>query len=378
MKEIEDDLFETDEKGIDIFSLLLLLWKKRILVLKVTACFMAIGLFLALFSPEKYTSECVFVPQMSQGLSSKYSSLASVIGIDMSLASSGTDGQVNPRLYPLILDNPQYLKDLINTKIHVEKASEPVSIYDYYISGDYRKFNLVSFVAKYTIGLPRTVVGWFRKDKEVVTFSDSDILPSENGIQIKPVIRFTKQEFDAARIVRKSMKMEVDIKKGYLTLTVNMPEAQASTEVCQAAYQLLQHYIREYKKQKSEVNLAFISSELSESRKGYENAQSQLAAFMDSNNDIDRATAKVRKIRLESDYELAGQMYFELSKQELSAKVKVNEETVSFTELVPPSVPLKRTSPKRAQMLTIWTILGLISGCIFVVGKEKYLAWKNN
>ena len=157
-----------------------------------------------------------------------------------------------------------------------------------------------------------------------------------------------------------------------------MPEAQASAELCQAAYILLQEYIRDFKKDKSEDNLSFISAELAEARKGYEQTQESLARFVDSNFGIDKATAKVRKIRLESDYDLAKQMYSELSKQELSAKVKVNENTVAFTELAPPSVPLKRTSPKRAFTLVVWTVLGGLFACAYVIGKDKYASWKQS
>lgn len=380
MKEFEDVFLEEDDAGIDIFALFSSIWKKRYTVLKITLCCMAFGLFLALFSPERYTSQCVFVPQMSQGMNSKYSSIASVMGLDMALSSSGTDGQVNPKLYPLVLNNPQYLKDLMYCKVHVEKASEPVTFYDYYSTKDYRKFNLVGFLAQYTIGLPRTIIGLFRKEKDAVVFDESNMNVSDcpAKVEIHPVIRMTKAEDDVARILFKSLKMDVDIKKGFLTLTAVMPEAQASTELCQAAYQLIQDYIRKFKKEKSEMNLAFISSELKESRKEYEDAQSRYAVFMDSNYNLDKATAKVQKIRLESDYDLARQMYSELSKQELSAKVKVNEETVSFTELAPPSVPLKRSAPKRAQMMMIWTFLGVVFGCVYVIGKEKYLSWKKN
>jgi len=379
MKEFEEDIFDGDNEGsIDLIALIALLWKKKLTVLKITGIFMAIGLFLALFSPEKYTSQCIFVPQMSQGMSSKYSSLASMMGIDMALSAGGTDGQVNPRLYPLIMENPSFLKDLMQCKIHVEKAAEPITLLDYYTKKEYRKFNLVAFVAKYTVGLPRVLIGLVKKDKEPVIFDAPSPINAAGQVEIEPVIRFTKDEDMVANILYKAIKLDVDIKKGYLTLSVVMPEAQASTEFCQATYRLMQEYVRDFKKIKSEANLAFITSELEDARADYENAQYTYAKFMDSNYGIDKATAKIQKIRLETNYELSKQMFAELSKQELSAKIKVNEDTIAFTELAPPSVPLKRTSPKRAVMMVIWTILGGLFGCGFVVGKDKYASWKKS
>jgi len=378
MKEFEEDFLEEEtEGGIDIFAMVKLLWSKKVTIVKITLCFMAFGLFIALFSPEKYQSQCIFVPQMNQGMSSKYSSIASMMGLDMALSSGGSDGQVNPRLYPLIFENPNYMKDLMYSKIHVEKASEPVTIYDYYTSSEYRKFNLIGFITKYTVGLPRIIVGWLKKDKEPVFF-DTEISSVDGKPVVAPVIRLTKDEDIVARILAKNIKMDVDAKKGFLTLDAFMPEAQASTELCQAAYQLLQEYVRDFKRIKSEANLSFISSELVNARQDYEDSQIALAKFMDSNFGIDKATAKVQKIRLEADYQLAQQMFSELSKQELSAKVKVNEDTIAFTELAPPSVPLKRISPKRAFTLAIWTILGGLFACAFVIGKDKYASWKSS
>ena len=63
-----------EEQEIDLVELIQRMWVNRWLIVKVTAVFMVLGLFVALFSPKVFTASCDVVPQTSKsGASSSMS-----------------------------------------------------------------------------------------------------------------------------------------------------------------------------------------------------------------------------------------------------------------------------------------------------------------
>ena len=56
------------------------------------------------------------------------------------------------------------------------------------------------------------------------------------------------------------------------------------------------------------------------------------------------ASSQVERIRLENEVELSKQLYAELAKNLLSSRVKLEENNVTFTELSPVSVPMRKFS----------------------------------
>lgn len=385
MKEFDDfDMDrETEDSGIDInlSEIFSLFWKKRLKIVKIAACFFLFGIFLAFALPSEYKSTCVFVPQFNQSLMSKYSSLASMMGVEMDLSST-SDAQVSPKVYPLILNHPGLQLELMHTKFHFEKADEPIDLYDYYTDKKYQKFNLIGFIMKYTVGLPGLAINAIKGSEDdeiqlpVSDGSGTDLgADDENSITAAlrsvEIYRMTKKEFNVAKAMLRNLDLDVDAKKGYLTLTATMPEPVASAEFCEAAYLALKKYVGDFKRRKSQTNLAYIDAQVAEAYDKYVATQEACAKVMDSNLGNLTASAKMERIRKEGDYKLASQMYSELSRQQVSARIKLEESTVAFTELAPAEIPVKRSSPKRMATVIGWTFLGLIAACGWELWSEK-------
>lgn len=386
MKEFDDFDMERDmeESGIDInlSEIFSLCWKKRLKIVRITVCFFLFGVFLAFALPSKYKSTCVFVPQFNQSLMSKYSSLASMMGVEMDLSST-SDAQVSPKVYPLILNHPGLQLELMHTKFHFEKADEPIDLYEYYTDGKYQKFNLIRFIMKYTVGLPGIVVNAIKgpDDDELQFMPVSDdpgtATDADDGSSITAALRsaeiyrMTKKEFSVAKAMLSNLDLDVDAKKGYLTLTATMPEPVASAEFCEAAYLALKKYVGDFKRRKSQSNLAYIDEQVAEAYDKYVATQEACAKVMDSHLGNLTASAKMERIRKEGDYKLASQMYSELSRQQVSARIKLEESTVAFTELAPAEIPVKRSSPKRTMTVIGWTFLGFIAACGWELWSEK-------
>ncbi len=354
----------SEEKDINIIELLSQLWHHKKLIIIVCACCFAFAVFLAIFSPRVFKSECVFVPQTNQSFTSRYSSIASMMGMDLDIG--GADGPISPKVYPYIFENKNFLRDLMYTKIHFEDFEEPVALYDYFTDDRYSKFNLITSIKKYTIGLPFMLIGKLipdnKHDKDVEKFNSilsDDALPA-----------LTWDEDKIARMLGKIVSIDVDAKQGILTIDAYMPEALASAELCESAYTLLKKYVSDFKLAKSKLNLDFIEKQYKDAKTDYQNKQKSLAYYIDSHKGVMTAAAMVERARMESDVELSKQLYQELAKNMLSSRVKLEENNVTFTELSPVAVPSRKFKPRGSLLALIWVFLGFAGSCCWIWTKE--------
>ena len=66
MEENKQNLQPVEEDTIDLVEILQKLWAKRKFILIVTGVAMALGLIVALLTPNQYTASCTLVPQTSE------------------------------------------------------------------------------------------------------------------------------------------------------------------------------------------------------------------------------------------------------------------------------------------------------------------------
>ena len=344
------------EDEIDIREIILKLWARRKLILCATAAFTVLGLFAALFQKPVYDASCTFVPDKSGSSSgsSSLSSLAAIAGINLGDMSSGT--MLSPLIYPQLLQNINFNKELMRVPLDWKKYSESVSVYELISNPEYRKFNLLSVVKKYTIGLPGVIIGAVRKDEK-------DSLT--NGADAK-VNSYSEDEYKAAKALSKMLSLSVDKKDGYLTLTATSNEALVSAELCQAALDLMQKYVSDFKLRQARESLGYIEARYEEAKSDYTAKQLALAQFVDSNQGVLTATAQTMRQQLTSDYEISMALFTEISKQKLQAEMKVKEDTPVLSAVKPVSVPMQKSN-SRAKTLAIWIFLGFALSCCAVL-----------
>jgi len=85
---------------------------------------------------------------------------------------------------------------------------------------------------------------------------------SEKGVGSREskFLRLSQKESDVAKLLSSKVSLAINEKEGTLSLTANMPEALASTQVVEAARLLLQKYITDFKVDKVKQNLDLYSS----------------------------------------------------------------------------------------------------------------------
>lgn len=350
-----------EEQEIDLVELIQRMWVNRWLIVKITAVFMVLGVLVALFSPKVFTASCDVVPQTSKsGASSSMSSLAALAGINLNAVQSAES--LSPEVYENIMGSTTFRKELMQTMIDFEEVGHPVSFFDYYTSEEYNKPGVLSYVKKYTIGLPFTILNAIRGEQPEPDYSG--VGGDSNAIET-----ISKDEYDAMQILGESIGISLDDKKGYVTITANMPEAVAAAQMAQATLTLLQRYITEFKIEKVQSNLDFVQERFDEAKRNFEDIQARRARLRDANMNTTRYSARTEMERLDAEYTLAQGVYTSLAQQLEQAKISVKETTPILTVIKPVTVPYKKSKPQRAMILFAFTFLGAVAGmgCVLLV-----------
>ena len=353
-----------EEQEIDIMAIVARLWEKRKFIIKVTCVFAVIGLFVAIFSPKVYTSSCTFVPQTTKKTSSSISSLAALAGINMNNMSSGET--LSPLIYPQVLDNIDFKKELMYSKIKFDGYDEPIALIDYYTNPEYAKFNLIGFIKKYTIGLPGLVIGKLKS----VLVKNEDKTDNLSSVDSNSLKAYSKEEYACAKVLGSCVSMSLEEKKGYITIVANMGEALAAAQLCQITFDLLQKYVTEFKISKVKDQKNFIQGRYEDTKAQYEEKQRALAQFMDANKVISTAQARTEQDRLMAEYNMANAMYSEMTKQLLQAEIQVKEDTPLLTAVKPVIVPYIMSKPQRSKILFIWCFFGGVISSGLILGGD--------
>lgn len=358
---------ESDE--IDLIALAGSLWNGRMIILKSILICGIIGLIVALNSPNEYVANTIMVPSGNSPGSSlgELGGLAAIAGINLN-TNSGSD--LAPSVYPQIVASLPYQLELMKTLLNFSDRKEQVTFYDYYSNS--RKENLL---IKYTIGLPRVIMGI--PGAIMSALKGKNLVDTNSVGHVKP-LKITDKQQSVRQILYSSISLTVNPKDGIITLSAKMSEAQAAAQLAQQAQELLQQYITEFKIKKAKANLDFIQQRYDETSQKFESAQQLLASFRDRNKSVTLAIAKTEEERLTSQYNLIYSIYSELAKQLEQAKIQVKQDTPVFTIIEPVSVPVSKSKPNRQLILIFWLFLGGVIGISLVTFMKPIKnLWRN-
>ena len=352
---------QEEEEGIDIMALLKSLWDGRKTIIIVTAVFIVLGFVAALTMKRTYTVNTIMVPQMSSRSNSSLSSLASLAGFDLG-TSNMSASELSPLLYPQIVNSVPFRKELMYTPLHYEKADTAVSMFTYY--KEYAKPGPMSYVLKYTIGLPGVIMKAIRGEKPEMDLSSTE---AEDDGEAKPIV-LTKDEEKIMKMLSKSVSLTVDKKEGYITLSAVGSEPLQTAELAIKAQTLLQDEVTRFRTEKAQDNLNYIQARYNEIKAEAELYQSQLATVKDRSQNMTTTRSKIEQERIQSKYNVANSIYGEMAKQLEQAKMQVKRDTPVLTVIQPVTVP-RQASNSRSKTLIVWTFLGFVLGCGWVIGK---------
>ena len=364
--EQENDTIESNE--IDLIELSKKIWSQKILLLKITSITVVLGLIIAFTTPKEYTSESTF---MLENISSgKYNfggslnGLASLAGLDFKGLSTSSSGW-NPKLFETILKSPPHMLSLIHKEFYFSEINDTISLFDYF--NHYSETSLLSNI----FSLPNRIISWInpvnwinsrKKSKEAVhnIFLENDFLI------------ITREEYGIIQVMRSRISLEIDDGLQTILISSEMPTPRMAALVNHWTVESIEYYVNTYTQNKNKEQLLFVTKQCEESERKFRKIQSQLALFRDRNQNIITAKVQVEEQRIQSDYDIAFNVYNQLSIEKEKLQVQINKSNPIFTIINPPMMPLGASKPKKTIILMVSMLLGIIFGLV-IVSVKLYL-----
>jgi uncharacterized protein involved in exopolysaccharide biosynthesis len=364
-----ENIKRTASDEIDLIELIRHLWNGRKLILKITGAFILLGLIIAITTPEQFNAEARLLPEVkSSGAAGGAAALLKQFGGlgGFSMPTDGADA-IGPMLYPDVLKSTPFFMELLSSKINYESKEGSIEITVYEYLNEHTKSSFLGVLKKYTIGLPWTVIGWFKSDDKVV-------LDANSTFEKTYLPRMTREQFETIKELRGKISSSIDQKSGIIRISAELPDPYVAAQVVNFTVDYISTYITQYRTEKTLADLVFIEERYTEKEKEYISAQRELARYRDANLNVQSAAVRSEEERLNNKYTLAFNVYNGLAQQLEQAKIKVQEETPVITVLEPVQVPVERSKPKRSLILVVFAFLGGFLGVGFIFGK---LIWEN-
>ena len=314
---------------IDLIEILKKLYNSKKQIILVSLVFGLIGCVIALTSPISYNSSTVFIPQNQENMkSSTLSGVASLVGININSSTS----EIPPSMYPQISESPKFKRMLLQSIIDQDN-------------------NL-------------TLADYIDIDGSLNNYKKSENL---NSIYVSEIEEYFFEK------ISKIINISVNQKDGFITINSTMPVANYSAVVANNSKEILQKIIIENKIESAKQILEFSLNQLNEKKKEFNSIQSKLAYFKDSNLNLVNTLSINEQSRLESEFEIINSVVTELSKQVEQAKLQVSKDTPVFSTIKEAVIPNYRDSPKRTQIVIIYTLIGfIISTIFFLINRPIY------
>ena len=318
------------QEELDLIKIAKVLWNQRKMILVVSSLFVIIGITASLMAPFVYTSSTTFIPASKETSSrSSLSGVASLVGINLGGVSSASD--IPPQMYPQVSESMRFKRMLLEKFVDEKKSTTLKEfLYSHYeIKEKYERKSALSFV------------------------SDG--------------------EDELFQLVDELLSISVNQKDGFVTINVNMPNAEYAANTCINARDLLQKIIIDNRIKSAKFSLEYSEKQLNEKSIEFEAIQNKLANFNDSNLNIINSKVLNEKEKIEAEYEIINAVMIELSKQVEQNKLQVNKDTPVFSVIKEASIPVKRSSPKRSSMVLTYGFIGLLISISYVLSKAPVI-----
>lgn len=356
-----------DEDEIDLMELVKKIWKGRRFIILSTVLFAAIGLFVALGSAEEYTSQVKMVPEGQAESGIQLGGLARQFGIGMG-AGSGGEG-ILPNLYPDVTNSLPLMQLLMDYEVQIERLDTTATLFTYLT--ELNPPSSVSVVKKYSIGLPFTLLGWTSG-----LFSEDTPEPPhtllDDPAATRQIMRMSDEQWKVVNTLRGRISTSYNERGGTINISVEMPDPEVAADVAQQVVLFLTDYITTYRTDKARDNLEFIEGRHEDAKQRFETAQRRLAEFTDRHRGTMTAVAEIESQRLQSDYNMAFNIYNSMAERLEQSRISLQEETPVVKVIEPAAVPHQRSSPKRGLIMIVFVMLGGMAGIGYVFGVEFY------
>ena len=334
-----------DGDNIDLVLIIKKIFNHKNEIIKQTLIISLIGIIFSLSIANKFESSSTFYPHYEKFDKSggDISSLAGLAGINL---DNNKSDDVPPNLYPQIINSISFKQELLEKNVIKDNFS--LSYRDYLIKELNKEllYNLKK--------IPSLILN--KKDK---------VFNYENLIYI------SNQDYEIYKLLDEKIRLSLNEKDGFIKLSVFDSNPEVAAVIALEAKNILQKNIIEFKIKNANELYDFTSNQLIEAKQNLYNIQDSLANFKDSNRSIKSDLFLNKLARLETEVNIATNIYNDLALTKEKTAIDVKKNTPIFTTLNSVFVPNKKYSPNRPGIVLLFTFFGFLISCSFIIIKNK-------
>lgn len=347
----QEKIVKGDE--IDLIELVKVLWSRKWFIAKATLIAIAAGLIIAFTSPKEYATSSILIPEAAgeEGqIGGSLGGLASLAGVDLGGLTGGSQ-TINPALYQSVSRSTPFLLELMNQEYFFADAGERVSIYDYYFY--HYKLSLFGKV----MSTPGVLIQWIKGS------SDEDQAYPDENINL---LSLTEDQQDIIDDLQRRVYVEMDWELNIVKIRVEMQDPVVAAQMAEFTKNYITRFVTEYAISKSKQQLESMEKQYRDRKSEFEQSQYRLATFRDKNQNVTTARAQSEEERLQSEYNLAFNVYNQLAQQREAIKLQIQENTPVFTVLEPIKIPVEEIKPNKILILAMFSFIGLLIGSVII------------
>ncbi len=343
----QEEYSDSDDE-LNLAELIKTIWENRKTVYKFVGAGFLLGILFAILSPKEYVSSATLMPEYSTDSQSGASSLLQQYGglIGLSGGSySANSNAIRVELYPRIVESLTFQDNLARQEFYFSDYDTTTSLYTYYM--EVKSPGVFGYVTR-LIGAVFNLFKGQENDIKSATFEDG-------------IMSLTEQEMLVIDDLRERVTANLDDESGIISVSAKMRDPKLAAEVAKYTIEELTLYLTEYRTEKVNIDLDFVKEQLDAAEERFLQAQLAKAEYEDSNQGSQTARANTERERLQSEFNLAFNVYNTLSQQYEEAKIKVQEETPVFKVLQPVQVPVKDETSGAVILIIFIMMSGVVS-----------------
>lgn len=331
---------EKQKIEINVLKTVSLFWTDRKKMILYGIIGGVIGVIIAFGVPKFYKTSVMLAPEASSNnLMGNISSLASMVGMDMSFGDS--NDAIYPEIYPDLMQSTEFLTSLFSIIVESKDGKIKTTLYDY------EKTKQKAHWLEYPI---------------IAIVEMIDKIKGEDKGPVKEVNPFclTKDQHGVMKKISNDISCSVDKKTSVITITVEAQDPLISATLADSVKQRLQTFITNYRTQKARNDLQYMEKLFKEAHEQYAKARQLYASYSDNNQDLMLQSYRSKQDDLENEMQLKYNIYTQVAGQLQLAKAKVQERTPAFTTVQAASVPVKHSNKPKVLYLIGFGILGVL------------------
>lgn len=348
---------------IDIIKVLGKLVDNRGFIIKFVAIFIVLGLVVAFTSPKEWsTKNTLFLSSAAANSGGGLGSFARLAGLRV---QDNGNNSISPLAYTDIVKSSVFIDELLNSRFYLPELQDSVRLEDYLVN------DLKPSPLGRVMGLPGTVMGWFRGSKDK-NGNQPSFRNNEDFLFLSP------KEKILHGLIKQRMLVTFDEVKLTVQIGFEIQDPFLAAQVTDKTVNYLSDYLKNYEQTEIRRKHQFIQNELATKKENFEKAQARLAEFKDSNLLINTNRGKSEQQKLQSDYDLSLELYTTLARNFEEVKIELNKINPIFDNLGLTEVPAKPSGPNRKLILVIFVLAGTVMSVMWLYTKDFIARYKES